>query len=788
MFRITTLFPLLFLISTLCLNAQTLPYVSGRVTESRIVGLPMPVSAAKVKARRISDGVVVGEAVTDSRGAYSIKELQAGSYELIVDCDVCSNVGPTRITLADTSVRRDIELLPAVGSQTVTISADRVQSQEEIAKSVTVIDGQEMRDRADFSLADALRTVPGFRVQQFGGFGKTAVIKTRGLRNQDTAVLIDGVRLRDVSAITGDASAFIGDITLTSVSKIEILRGSGSSIYGTNSIGGTIDFQTPRAASGWHGQFGGAIGGLGLTRFRTNLSRATSDERYGVSSGFSRTAVSRGVDGNDDARNSNIQFRFDGRPSDSFVVSTKFFRSGSFVKLNTNPEVFGVIPSGGIVFAKKSVNFSPDADDPDASQHSTINHFGMSTTFAPNDKLVFSGNLSIVASRRFNSDGPLGCGYQSSSTSLYEGGIVTFGGRAEWNPSERNNIRIGYEFEREKFLNDGRTPTGTEDYLTRAGQTSSSFYAQDLMRFMGGRAVLAGSVRWQRFSASKPKFSLSTAPYQVATTEPIPSALTFDGAFTYNLRPEGTVIRAHAGNGFRVPSLYERFGSYFSVYPVPGFTALGDPNLKPERTLAFDAGIEQQLFSRTLKLSATYFYTWLNDVIGYGYNGRSVPGASRPYGGYLNQKGGISRGLETFVDWNPDSSFEIFGSYTFTNSDQRNPQIPSSRSLESLGIGNHQVTMSATKRFSEFWINTDLSGQSSYLAPLFNSTTFTSHAFRFAGIKRVDLTAGRNFKLRPENMRLRVFATAENLFGQNYFEGGFATSGRSVRLSTVLSF
>ena len=41
---------------------------------------------------------------------------------------------------------------------------------EQVSKTVNVIDGQEMRDRADFSLVETLRTMPGFRVQQLGGF------------------------------------------------------------------------------------------------------------------------------------------------------------------------------------------------------------------------------------------------------------------------------------------------------------------------------------------------------------------------------------------------------------------------------------------------------------------------------------------------------------------------------------------------------------------------------------------------------------------------------------------
>src|SRR5687768_13177093 len=155
--------------------------------------------------------------------------------------------------------------------ETVNVAADAEQSIEQVSKTVNVIDGQEMRDRADITLVDSLRTIPGFRVQQLGGFGRTANVKARGLRNHDTAILIDGVRFRDAAAINGDASPFLSDFTLTSVSRVEVLRGPGSSLYGTNAIGGTIDFQTPTPQQGWHGQVSGAGGGLGMGRFRGNV-------------------------------------------------------------------------------------------------------------------------------------------------------------------------------------------------------------------------------------------------------------------------------------------------------------------------------------------------------------------------------------------------------------------------------------------------------------------------------------------------------------------------------------
>ena len=248
------------------------------------------------------DNREAAETRSDNEGNFVFADVLPGDYEILVDCDYCwRNVVKKEIGLAaGQSLKVEIELTRVGISETVTVAADSRQTVEQVSKSVDVITGQEMRDRADFSLAETLKTIPGFRVQQLGGFGRTATIKTRGLRNQDTALLIDGIRFRDASAINGDASPFLSDFTLTSVSKIEVLRGSGSSLYGTNAIGGVVDFQTPKPQSGWHGQLSGAFGGLGLARFRGNTSYGTENGKYGFTLGLSRTNYFEGIDGDDD--------------------------------------------------------------------------------------------------------------------------------------------------------------------------------------------------------------------------------------------------------------------------------------------------------------------------------------------------------------------------------------------------------------------------------------------------------------------------------------------------------
>jgi outer membrane receptor protein involved in Fe transport len=336
--------------------AQQMAILIGNVQEYTAVQQGVPakkiiVSGANVTLTSKRDKTQKYGAVTDSSGNFRIEDIPAGEYVLFASRVVARGETASRMEVTEHLKLRQgeqrtenlillIYIDLACGTrpdctsirETVTISADSTQRVDEVSKTVNVITGQEMRDRADFSLAETLRTIPGFRVQQLGGFGHVATIKTRGLRNQDTAILVDGVRLRDASAITGDVGSFLSDLTLTSVSKIEVLRGSGSSLYGTNAIGGTVDFQTPKPQPGFHGQLSVAAGGLGLTRFRGNVSDGTDDGKFGYNLALSQTAYTKGIDGQDNAHNTNFQSRIEYNPfSRTNIPDASLFRMLTFV-------------------------------------------------------------------------------------------------------------------------------------------------------------------------------------------------------------------------------------------------------------------------------------------------------------------------------------------------------------------------------------------------------------------------------------------------------------------------
>ncbi|MBC7796717.1 MAG: TonB-dependent receptor plug domain-containing protein, partial [Pyrinomonadaceae bacterium] len=460
----------------------------GATLTGRVAQDDRPESDTIVTLTSRKDKSISFQTRTDANGNYRFVNVPKGSY--ILSTSGRENSGRAIGVSAAANVdlndgeNQTIDLQLTAYSpirEEVFIAADTAQTLDEVSKTVNIINAQELRDRADFSLVESLRSIPGFRVQQLGGFGRTATIKTRGLRNQDTALLIDGIRFRDASAITGDASPFLSDFTLTSVNRIEVLRGSGSSLYGTNAVGGVIDFQTPKPQTGWHGQIGGAFGGLGLNRFRGNLSNGTQDGKFGFNLGASRTVYTSGIDGADDAHNTNFQSRIEYNPFEKTNISARFFVSDANVRLNSSPDTIGTLPNSNTTIIRAvplslselrryadgtpfsqlnggNANFIPDANDADNFQESQFFNGQIALNQIINNRLVFNATYQGLKTSRRNINGGLGVPFQpfgGTETSIFDGQIHTVNTHFNWTPNSNNLVTIGYEYELEKFGNDG---------------------------------------------------------------------------------------------------------------------------------------------------------------------------------------------------------------------------------------------------------------------------------------------------------------------------------------------
>ena len=119
---------------------------------------------------------------------------------------------------------------------------------DDVTTSVSVLTGADLAVRAAVNPVDALRAVPGVGVSRPGGVGSLAQVRMRGAQANHTLVLFDGFEVSD--PVTGETD--FGLLTALPASRIEVLRGEASSIYGSDAIGGVVDL-FPGAANGWAG-------------------------------------------------------------------------------------------------------------------------------------------------------------------------------------------------------------------------------------------------------------------------------------------------------------------------------------------------------------------------------------------------------------------------------------------------------------------------------------------------------------------------------------------------------
>jgi outer membrane receptor protein involved in Fe transport len=346
----------------------------------------------------------------------------------------------------------------------------------------------------------------------------------------------------------------------------------------------------------------------------------------------------------------------------------------------------------------------------------------------------------------------------------------------DWRAGRYQWIDAGYEFEYERYGNSAKLPGPAANYIVDVNQRSHALFVQDQIHLLNDRLQLAGSYRAQFFSLRQPLLEPApSAPYAGMSFAAPPTAQTGDGSVAYTFRRSATKVRAHIGKGYRAPSLYERFGTFYDG--TFGYSAFGDPRLAPERLVASDAGVDQSLWGGRARVSGTYFYTQIQQAVTFDTSGAISP-ATDPFGrfgGYRNTHGGLARGVELSANAAPGHGLSFTAAYTYTNARERVPLLGGV--IESYVVPAQQFSLLATQRVtSRLSVIFDWLGSSGYLAPLFNPVTFASGAYRFNGIEYAEL--GASYRVPVSDRRaLRFFAKAGNLANQTYFENGYRTPG-----------
>ena len=185
---------------------------------------------------------------------------------------------------------------------------------DSVASTVTVLRGDDLRAEGIRFVGDALRQVPGAHVVQGGPYGAATSLFVRGGESDYVKVLVDGVPVNQPGGFYDFAS-----LTTDNVERIEVLRGPGSVLYGSDAIAGVIQIVTRQgdhgvqvAASGEGGSFGSA---------RWEASALGGGERLGWSASLSRLTSDGTYDFNNDYRNTVASGRFSVRPGERTTVS-----------------------------------------------------------------------------------------------------------------------------------------------------------------------------------------------------------------------------------------------------------------------------------------------------------------------------------------------------------------------------------------------------------------------------------------------------------------------------------
>lgn len=507
--------------------------------------------------------------------------------------------------LAQPSLAQDLAtpgqpyILPAI-----TLTAN--QTEEELSRSgatVEVADTPQLQQSGKPRAADFLATLPGVSVTTNGGFGTSTDLRIRGLGGQYVKVLYDGIDISDSS--NPQISLNWGSVLTGNLSRIEVLKGPQSALYGSEAIAGVVSiFTMPDDQPGTHQQAGFELGSYGTSAARYGIAHNT--ERGGLAfsaqhfetDGFSTADEN---DGNTEADGAN---------------STLASLSGHY-KL-TDQITIGAAALWQKTDVQTDGDFPVLADNADAS-HSIRRG---ARVYAEYDGGAMQHRLSLQASEtdRRETYGTFAYPFTGSRQELaYDGSTELAGGSLAW----------GAVHSKETFAEGG-------DDL---GYITNSLFAE-YRRALSPDLDLSLSARRDHNS----QFGNSNT-----------------GRLALSWRPaEGWTIRTQIGSGYRAPSPYELYNPF-----------AGNPDLHPEKSLGYEAGIERQWANgAALRLSA--FHNEVEDLI--------INNATTGFVYLQTQGTSRIRGVEIAGETPLTDRLTLAGNFTFTDTEgadgQPLPRVP----------------------------------------------------------------------------------------------------------------
>lgn len=426
----------------------------------------------------------------------------------------------------------------------------------QLGSSVEIISAEEIKKNSFNFVSEALQTSSGVYVSQTGSFGGTATVRIRGASSDQTLVLIDGVPISDPSSPGGGYD--FSSLLTSNIDRIEILKGSQSTLWGSDAIGGVINIVTFENASIPNIHLNTEIGSFNTEKIGTDFNIANEHNSLFLSyDSYKSDGISKA-----DKRDGNSEK--DGIGSRSYL-------------LKTNHNIFNSEISSNINYRESDVDYDG---------------YGFATGVTDSDENTKGRQLnwSLLLRKAFLDDQLVNSilfGESEIDRKYYTNNIENFSAKGErkfiryvGNYSFNDNNSFTFGFENEEVATSG------VDFDTRS---IFLLYETLISKNFGFSLGLRGDDRNNLASQETPKIT----------------------AF-YNLNDEWR-LRANWGEGFKLPTIFQ------STFFCCGAEKPNE-NLLPETSEGYEIGIDYKSNENFNKIGVTFFDQDISNMIDFSFS------------------------------------------------------------------------------------------------------------------------------------------------------------------------
>ncbi|MCD4690387.1 TonB-dependent receptor, partial [bacterium] len=225
-----------------------------------------PLAFANISAR----GTVWG-CITNSKGVYYLPEIEAGEREIMVSMMGYETLTRTVNVLGDRTVTVDFVLKQSTIelSEFVVTGTRTTRYVKDVPVRTQVVTRQSIKDAGACDIYEALEGTPGIRVEQQCQFCNFSQVRVQGLGPDHTQLLVDGQPVYSgLAAVYG-----LQQMSASAIDRIEVVKGAGSSLYGSGAIAGAINLVTRRPKSRPEADLTLELGEHGTQRYAFSASQ-----------------------------------------------------------------------------------------------------------------------------------------------------------------------------------------------------------------------------------------------------------------------------------------------------------------------------------------------------------------------------------------------------------------------------------------------------------------------------------------------------------------------------------